>query len=230
MEPTRLPVRAIMSPRRAAQFATLTATVARADLDMASGQSDGDDRSSGWEDVAPKFIAVRSRIGVTTVRRWARFLSSGAAVLDLGCGSGVPISEALMTDGFDVHGVDASPSLVAAFHHRFPHAPVACEPAEESAFFDRMFDGVVAIGLVFLLPAPTQRELIRRVASALRPSGRFLFTAPEQECSWADALTGRTSLSLGAEAYRETLTAVGLAVVDTYVDEGENFYYAAVRP
>ncbi|MFL6236982.1 MAG: hypothetical protein ACJ76N_27885 [Thermoanaerobaculia bacterium] len=80
-----------------------------------------------------------------------------------------------------------------------------------------------------MLSAPAQRELIRRVASALKPSGQLLFTAPEQECSWADALTGRTSLSLGAAAYRETLAAAGLAVIDTYVDEGENYYYAAVR-
>jgi 2-polyprenyl-3-methyl-5-hydroxy-6-metoxy-1,4-benzoquinol methylase len=182
-----------------------------------------------WEDVAATFTATRSRVGVTTVRTWARSLSPGAAVLDLGCGSGVPIAEALMTDGFDVHGVDASPSMVAAFHRRFPDARVACESVEESPFFGRLFDGAVAIGLVFLLPAPTQRALIRRVASVLKPSGRFLFTAPERECSWADALTGRTSLSLGAEAYRETLAAAGLAVVDTYVDEGENYHYAAVR-
>ena len=55
---------------------------------------------------------------------------------------------------------------------------------------------------MFLLAAPTQRLLIRRVASALSPSGRFLFTALRQECSWADALTGRKSLPLGAEVYR----------------------------
>ncbi|HEX4347929.1 MAG TPA: class I SAM-dependent methyltransferase [Vicinamibacterales bacterium] len=179
--------------------------------------------------MAAEFLAVRSRIGVATVRTWARSLAPGAAVLDLGCGSGVPISEALISDGFDVHGVDASSSLVAAFHQRFPQAPVACEPAEASAFFGRKFEGVVAIGLLFLLPASTQRDLIRRVGAALKPSGQFLFTAPEQECSWADALTGRTSLSLGAAAYREALTAAGLAVVGTYVDEGENYYYAAVR-
>jgi hypothetical protein len=71
--------------------------------------------------------------------------------------------------------------------------------------------------------------LIHRVASALRPAGGFLFTAPEQRCRWPDALTGRLSLSLGAEAYRETLTAAGFAAVDTYADEGGNHYYAAVR-
>jgi 2-polyprenyl-3-methyl-5-hydroxy-6-metoxy-1,4-benzoquinol methylase len=196
---------------------------------MRSQLSGGDDRSGGWEAVADRFIAVRSHIGAVTVRDWARSLPPGAAVLDLRCGSGVPISEALIAEGFDVYGVDASPSLVAAFHRRFPRAPVMCESVEESEFFGRSFDGIVAIGLMFLLPAPVQRALLGRVAAILRPGGRLLFTAPEPECRWVDALTGRTSLSLGAAAYRDALSEVGLAVVDTAVDEGENYYYSVVR-
>lgn len=196
---------------------------------MTSRRSGSTDRSRGWEDVAARFMAVRSRIGVATVRTWAAGLPAGAAVIDLGCGNGVPISEALLADGFDVHGVDASPTLVAAFHRRFPQAPVACEAAEESAFFGRLFDGAVAIGLMFLLPAPTQHEVIRRVASALGPAGHFLFTAPEEACRWADALTGRPSRSLGAAAYRAALARAGLTVAGTYLDEGGNHYYAAVR-
>ena len=198
-------------------------------MNVESGHSSTDDLSNGWEGVAARFVALRSRIGVATVQTWARSLRPGGTILDLGCGSGVPISEALMTCGFDVHGVDASPSLVAAFQKQFPHVPVVCESVEESTFFGRPFDGVVAIGLVFLLSEPAQRALIRRVAAALKPTGQFLFTAPAQKCRWADALTGRTSISLGAEAYREALADVGLTVVATYVDEGENHYYAAAR-
>lgn len=78
-------------------------------------------------------------------------LPEGVSVLDLGCGSGVPISEALLEEGCEVFGVDASPALVAAFRRRFPQAKVACEPVEESRFFDRTCDGVVAVGLLFLL-------------------------------------------------------------------------------
>jgi len=107
--------------------------------------------------------------------------------------------------------------------------PVVCEPVEESTFFDRTFDGVVAVGLVFLLSEPAQRALIRRVASALRPQGQFLFTAPVQKVSWADTLTGRRSLSLGAEAYAEALAEVGLTVITMDEDEGGNHYYVAVR-
>jgi cyclopropane fatty-acyl-phospholipid synthase-like methyltransferase len=187
------------------------------------------DRSNGWEAVASRFTAQRSSIGAATVRAWCRALPTGASVLDLGCGTGVPISEALMDEGCVVRGVDASPSLVTEFQGRFPRVPVACEPAEESEFFGETYDGIVAIGLLFLLQSDVQQAVIRRVAAALKPSGRFLFTAPVQTGAWVDVMTGRQSVSLGDEAYRSALSGVGLRVIGEYVDEGENHYYDAAR-
>lgn len=189
-----------------------------------------EDRSNGWEAVASRLVAERSRIGAITVRSWCRALPAGASVLDLGCGAGVPVSETLMDQGCKVWGIDASPSLVEAFRRRFPDAQVACEPVEESDFFGRTFDGIVAIGLMFLLEPDVQRAVIRRVASALNPRGRFLFTAPTQAVTWTDLMTGRQSISLGDSAYRQVLSDAGLMVLENYVDEGENHYYDAARP
>lgn len=188
------------------------------------------DPSNGWDAVAGQFIAQRSSIGAATVRDWSRSLPARASVLDLGCGSGVPISQTLIDEGCRVHGVDASRHLVAEFGQRFPDVPVACETAEDSRFFDRTFDGAVAVGLLFLLPPRTQRTVISRVAGALEPGGRFLFSAPVEAAEWTDVITGRISVSLGDRGYRDALTAAGLVVVDEPVDEGGNHYYAALRP
>jgi SAM-dependent methyltransferase len=187
-----------------------------------------DDRSNGYEAAAAAFVARRSDIGANTVRAWARALPSGAAILDLGCGHGWPNAQALLNAGFAVHGVDAAPALVAELRRRFPRVPVACESIEESGFFGRAFDGVIAIGVIFLLPATAQRALIRKVAMALRPGGRFLFSAPAEECAWIDVLTGRESLSLGARVYSGALADAELTLAGEYVDEGENHYYDAV--
>jgi 2-polyprenyl-3-methyl-5-hydroxy-6-metoxy-1,4-benzoquinol methylase len=191
-----------------------------------------DDPSNGYEAVASEFIERReqSSIGVATIRTWARSIPAGAAILDLGCGHGVPVSKTLLSDGFDIYGVDASPSLTAAFRRQFPHAHVACEAVEDSRFFGRTFDGIIAVGLLFLLRAEVQRDVIRKVALALNPAGRFLFTCPSQTGTWTDVLTGRQSLSLGAEKYKEALSAVGLTLVAEYVDEGDNHYYGASKP
>jgi SAM-dependent methyltransferase len=186
--------------------------------------------SNGYEAVAERFMTVRDpRIGVATVREWSRALPRGASVLDLGCGHGVPISQALVDEGFAVAGIDASPTLVAAFRARFPAADVDCAAVEASALFRRAFDGAVAWGLLFLLSADAQRRVIRHVGQALAPGGRFLFTAPREAGTWRDALTGRQSVSLGADAYGRALGAEGLVLTGEYDDEGANHYYAAAK-
>ena len=198
-------------------------------MNMAPEPSTQADPSNGYEAVATRLIAERSPTGTATVRTWGRALPAGASVLDLGCGSGVPVSETLIDDGFVVCGIDASPSLVTAFQRRFPHAQVSCEAVEVSDFFGRTYDGIVAIGLIFLLQPDVQRAVIRRAASALKPGGRFLFTAPTQTGTWVDIMTGRHCVSLGDEAYRLALADSGLMVIAEYVDEGESHYYDAGR-
>jgi len=189
------------------------------------------DPSNGYEAIATEFIAVRQRsgVGVATVRAWGRLLPQGATILNLACGFGVPNSQALIEDGFVIYGVDASPSLITEFRRRFPDVNVACEAVEDSLFFDRTFDGVIAVGLLFLLSEDSQRDLIRRVGLALNSGGRFLFTSPAQSCTWTDVLTGRESLSLGADAYKAIIADAGLNLVGEHSDEGDNHYYDTCR-
>jgi hypothetical protein len=147
------------------------------------------DASNGYESVAAAYVGLRDRaIGGEVVREWARALRTGsrlgalpagASVLDLGCGHGVPISTTLMSEGFRVFGVDASPSLVTEFRRRFPQA--------------------------------------------------LLFSSPAVACEWTDVLTGRPSLSLGAEAYGAALLDAGFRLSRQFVDEGGNHYYGASK-
>jgi SAM-dependent methyltransferase len=192
------------------------------------------DRSNGYEGVAVEFLAGRGRapstaIGARAVRDWARRVPPGATTLDLGCGSGLPITKVLVNEGLNVYAIDASPSLVQAFRYNLPETPIACESVGESLFFERMFDGVVAWGLIFLLPAEEQRRLIQRVATILVPGGRLLFTsaAGAEPRVWNDAMTGLESRSLGAVEYRRELSSVGLSLIREYEDEGENHYFDA---
>jgi SAM-dependent methyltransferase len=150
-------------------------------------------------------------------------------VIDLGCGPGFPITEVLVAEGLNMFGVDAVPSFVQAFQRNLPNTPVVCEAVQDSRFFARSFDGVLAWGLLFLLSPEDQRRLIQRIADILVPGGRLLFTSPAEQLVWNDAMTGLESRSLGSEEYQRQPSAVGLSITSEYEDEGQNYYFDAVK-
>jgi SAM-dependent methyltransferase len=194
------------------------------------------DLSNGYESVSEEFLARRGNsktrsiaIGVKEVRKWAKTLRRGSSVIDLGCGPGFPITVVLVEEGLQVFGVDAAPSFVAAFQRNLPGTPIVCESVLESSFFDRTFDAVLSIGLMFLLKAEEQHRLIRRFADILVPGGRLLFTSTAKPAVGNDAMTGLESISLGAEEYRKLLGAAGISVAEEYEDVGENHYFDSFK-
>lgn len=192
--------------------------------------SPSEDKTNGYEQIAHHFIAARnSGIGPRLVREWAQSLPAGAAVLDLACGHGIPNGPVLAGQEFDLYAIDPSPTLLAEYKKRFPQAHAECSAAEESDFFGRTFDGVLCWGLMFLLPVENQRLVISKIARALKPGGKFLFTSVKDEVRWNDSLTDRESYSPGVEWYRRALSDEGLVVEREESDEGENYNFFARR-
>ena len=194
------------------------------------------DLSNGYESISAEWLARRGNgktrshaIGVKEVRKWAKTLPRAGSVIDLGCGPGFPITVVLVEEGLQVFGVDGAPSFAAAFQRNLPGIPIVCESVLESRFFDRTFDAVLSIGLMFLLKAEEQHHLIRRFADVLVPGGRLLFTSTVEPHVWNDVMTGMESISLGAEEYRRQLSAVGISVTSEYEDEGQNHYFDALK-
>jgi SAM-dependent methyltransferase len=194
------------------------------------------DGSNGYEAVATLYIAGRGTrpragdaIGAAIVQAWAGGFRPGATVLDLGSGPGEPGTRILQEAGLTTCAVDASATMVAAFRERFPSVPIEHNTAEASTFFGRTFDGVLAWGLMFLLEPAAQARVIEKVAHALAPRGRFLFTAPRQPLEWLDGMTEQPSRSLGEDAYKRLLHDAGLTWIADAEDEGENHYYFAEK-
>ena len=191
-----------------------------------------EDDSSGYEAVANIYIAGRGTrarvgdsIGAAVVKAWADAFPPGATVLDLGSGPGEPSTRILREAGLTTYAVDASPTMVAAFRERFPGVPIERNAVEASEFFNRTFNGVLAWGLMFLIDPAAQALVIEKVARALEPQGRFLFTAPREPLQWLDGMTGRPSQSLGEHTYERLLRDAGLTWVADAEDEGGNYYY-----
>ena len=82
------------------------------------------DKPNGYEGIAPLFIKYRGQalngIGTSSVLYRARTIPVKATVLDLGCGTGIPISKILMGEVIKVYGIDAFSTMIKAFQENCP--------------------------------------------------------------------------------------------------------------
>ncbi|BCL17052.1 class I SAM-dependent methyltransferase [Micromonospora sagamiensis] len=95
----------------------------------------------------------------------------GARILDAGCGTG-RVGAALADRGHTVVGVDADPALVEAARADHPGPTWLVADLAELELPGEPFDAAVVAGNVMAFVAPgTEREVLRRLATHLRPDG-----------------------------------------------------------
>lgn len=109
------------------------------------------------------------------VERLVAPLPPGAAVLDVGCGSGEPIARFLAEAGYAVTGIDAAPRLLE-FARRAVPAGTFIHGDMRTVRLDRTFDAVVAWDSVFHLPRADHGPMYARFRDWLRPGGRLLLS------------------------------------------------------
>ncbi len=100
-------------------------------------------------------------------------LPEGSAVLDLGCGAGVPIARAL-SERYRVTGVDISEAMVRLAEVNVPEARFELGDVSGLVLAENAYDAVVAIFMLFHLPRDEHGRLFERVWAWLRPGGYFL--------------------------------------------------------
>lgn len=185
-----------------------------------------------YDQIAAWFTRVRNpEVGISDLAAFVQSLSPHAKILDLGCGDGIPISQYLFREKFDLVGLDSSQEMIKRYRAHLPTVPARCERAQEATFKRGSFDAVVAWGVLFHLSETDQAALIANVAGWLKPGGRFLFTSGDEEGEAEGEMNGRsfTYISLGASRYRSLLESAGMCVIAAYSDSWENHVYIAQK-
>jgi cyclopropane fatty-acyl-phospholipid synthase-like methyltransferase len=167
--------------------------------------------SSGYDAIANEFVDWSMKV-VDPVRdrlfgEFVAQLQTGATVLDIGCGAGIPWTRAL-ADRFDVTGIDISPRQIEAARRNVPSATFIEGDVSGASFEEESFDGVIAFYSIAHLPVDEHRPLFDRLARWLRPGGVLLASVPVAESAgWTGDWLATTMFfgSLGADAYRALL-------------------------
>jgi 2-polyprenyl-3-methyl-5-hydroxy-6-metoxy-1,4-benzoquinol methylase len=134
---------------------------------------------SGYDRMAEQYLATKDPedpLALAALEDLASFVPQGAAVLDLGCGAGVPVTRWLAGRGFAVTGVDVSARQLELAQRNVPDGTFFKANMTELAFASETFDAVVAFHSIIHVPRTEHPALLERIHRWLKPGGVFLAT------------------------------------------------------
>lgn len=145
--------------------------------------------------------------------RFTALLQPGAAVLDVGCGSGQPIAKYLIERGYDVVGMDSSPALIEKCRARFPGNQWIVADMRKLAL-PRTFDAIIAWDSLFHLSHEHQRAMFPIFERHANPGALLLFTTGSDHGVAIGSYQGEPlyHASLSTDEYRMLLVSHGFGV------------------
>jgi SAM-dependent methyltransferase len=152
-------------------------------------------------------------------------LSPGDAILELGCGCGVPVARRLAAT-YAYTGVDLSTVQIERARQLAPQAALLCADMTSLSFAPGAFGAVLAFYSIIHVPVVEQPGLLDDIAGWLRPGGLFMATLGETawtgtEENWLDAGASMYWSHTGKETYLAWLAQSGLRVLWTrFIPEG----------
>jgi SAM-dependent methyltransferase len=105
-------------------------------------------------------------------------LPKKADVLDLGCGTGLPVTKELVSRGFHVTAIDISDNMISSAKKNVPEAKYLRISMTEMKF-DSEFDGVVSSFTMLCLDPKNFRKAAQRISNAVREGGYLLLSLNE---------------------------------------------------
>jgi len=173
-----------------------------------------------YDAVAPRWTRWADAVSPPLRERYVNVLVDrlppSSRVLEIGCGSGVPVA-AILAHHFHLHGVDISHEMARYAREEVPTGHFEVGDISEMDFDEASFDGVVAFYSLVHLPREAQITLFSRIFHWMRPGGHFVASlgtsdiAESVEEDWLGAGTMYWS-SYDAESNRVFLERAGFAI------------------
>ena len=146
-------------------------------------------------------------------------LEDGAAVLDVGCGAGVPVTRTL-AERYSVTGVDISDSMIKLAKANVPTGVFLRADVMSVEFTPSTFDAVTAFYSIFHIPRQEHPALFRRIHDWLKPGGYLLCLLPRyDEETYIDEFFGSTMFwsSYAMGDYVQILNGIGFDLLEESV-------------
>lgn len=194
---------------------------------MEEGSQDNDTElvRMGYDRAAASYAAGRDLFhNQRYLDRFAELLPPPATVVDVGCGSGNPISGFLVAHGYDVIGVDLSPKQIELARQLVPKGRFEVRNMLELNPGEYNVDGLVSFYAIFHTQRDRHADLLKTLASFLRPGGILLITMGASEWEGREEFHGVDMFwsHFDATKNREILERAGFDVVLDEIDASAN--------
>lgn len=149
------------------------------------------DNQASYNKIARQWAAVRKTMPVSNlVIDFAQRVRPNGHILDIGCGSGLPLAKYLSDQGFHLTGIDISGEMIKI---------AKTNSLERAAFFVsdfldfvsvEKFDGILAWDSLWHITKNLQKNIYHKISDLLLPGGLFLFTSGNIEDEHIDTMMG----------------------------------------
>lgn len=157
-------------------------------------------------------------------------LDSGTKVLDLGCGTGVPISRYVVRKGFRVVGVDESQKMLDIAKEEVPEAEFIRGNMVDVQLPDG-FAGAIAWDSIFHVERKYHSTIFKKLAKSLESGGRLLLSVGGSGAnSFSSEMFGHKFFYSGhePEVTRRLLEAEGFRIDVWEVDDPSSRGHIAI--
>jgi SAM-dependent methyltransferase len=156
----------------------------------------GDDQTSlvqsGYNQIAEAYHqrrVARKDVNTAFLDSLKNILPTQGKVLDIGCGSGVPISQYFAERGYEVTGIDLSEEMIAIARQAVPQGYFFAQDIQTATFAAKDFALIVSFFAIIHIPRDQHASLLKKMFDWLGDDGTLLITlggtnTPERIEDW----------------------------------------------
>jgi ubiquinone/menaquinone biosynthesis C-methylase UbiE len=136
----------------------------------------------GYNKIAEEYNRDREKFDNSReIQEFIRYLSEGASVLDIGCGTGIPILKILVSEGYDATGIDFSTGMLQVAKRNVPQATLIHGDVTKTTFDENSFDGIISTYAIIHIHKSLHATMYARIYKWLKPGGVMLMGTAHSE-------------------------------------------------
>jgi 2-polyprenyl-3-methyl-5-hydroxy-6-metoxy-1,4-benzoquinol methylase len=124
------------------------------------------------------------------IDNFASLVCKNGMILDVGCGSGVPVAYTLSKKGFKVIGIDISEEMINLARKHVPKGVFLLQDMKSMDFDSNTFDGIISTYAIFHIPREQHLKLMKNFNTMMKKAGLLLVSMGSTEWEGKDKFHG----------------------------------------